>query len=76
MGIVLALLILQALAEYMFFWAFHLAVSMIEKAFREAFNFIWWVLVAALAVSVGLQVYMIVDATETEPMSDSKIAIS
>ncbi|KAH9217007.1 hypothetical protein DL95DRAFT_459815 [Leptodontidium sp. 2 PMI_412] len=75
MGIVLALLVFQALAEYMFFWAFNLTVSMIEKAFREAFNFIWWVLVAAFAVLVGLQVFMIVDTTETELMSGSKMAI-
>jgi len=47
LGPVLLLLVLQAVAEYLFFWTFHLVVSVIEKAFREAFGLIWWALAAA-----------------------------
>lgn len=60
-GLVLLLLVLEALAEYLFFWAFHVVVTVIERAFREAFHSLWWILVAALAVLIGVEVCLMID---------------
>ncbi|KAL2075734.1 hypothetical protein VTL71DRAFT_677 [Oculimacula yallundae] len=65
-GIVLSLLVFQALAEYLFFYTFDLAVSVVEQAFRGVFNFAWWILVTALAVLISLQVYMVVDTADMD----------
>ena len=60
-GLVLLLLVLEALAEYLFFWAFHVVVTIIERAFREAFHSLWWILVVALAVLIGVEVCFMID---------------
>lgn len=60
-GVVLLFLALEALAEKLCFWAFCLGVAIIEKAFREAFNFAWWVLVATLVLLVAMEGCMILD---------------
>lgn len=73
LGLVLMLLVLQAVAEYLFFWTFYLVVSVIEKAFREVFNFIWWALAVALAALICLEVYMTIDASDIESLSNEKM---
>lgn len=73
LGLVLMLLVLQAVAEYLFFWTFYLVVSVIGKAFRKVFDFIWWALAVALAVLICLEVYMTIDASDIESLSIEKM---
>ena len=73
LGPVLLLLVLQAVAEYLFFWTFHLVVSVIEKAFREAFSLIWWALAAALIALICCGVYMAVYSSDIDSLSNEKV---